>query len=68
MPPVTAVVSADSHLPQPSQLLLKDDPLLRPTANNAQHAYPAAMQALGNGMHHGSADPAPDAEGAARFD
>ena len=68
VPAVAAVVGADDHLAQPAQLRLEDDPFLGAAADDAEHGHAAAVQALGDRMHHRGAHAAADAQRAARGD
>ena len=66
MPPVAAIVGADNDLAQLPELGFEDDPLFGAATDDAEHGDPAALQALGNRMHHRRAHAASNAQGAAR--
>ena len=65
---VGAVIRADAHVAVAAQLLLEDDPLLRPAADDAGDLHAAGSQALGQGVDDGGAHAAADADGVARVD
>ncbi len=68
MAPVGAVVGADAHITVATQLLLEDDPLAGPPADDAGHLDAAGGEPLGHGMHHRRAHAAANADGMTALD
>ncbi len=68
VPPVAAVVGAGDHLARPAQLVLEDDPLLRPAADHARDLHAALRESHGDRVDDRRPDAAPDAHGVTGFD
>ena len=66
--PVRAVVGADADVAVAAQLVLEDDPLARPAADDAGDLDALRGQPLGEGMDDGRAHAATHADGAASVD